>query len=446
MTEKKGFVISWFYPPVNSSEGLVTYKLLKNSSLNYDVWTRAHGDQEDIWDRKTDESSLTAKNVTPILCDEEDIDKWVDRAVEYFDQHADEYDFIMSRIMPQECHIAAARIKEKHPEIKWIASFGDPLVDTPYIPYVERSENPFHLSAYYEREPMTRLKALRIGISPTRFANLFAWEKQRQDRNRAAVVCQAINRRTFENADILLFNNQYQYDRAFSRPETMAYKDKGRIIWHSFDSALYPAKSVSKKDTEEPLHFVYVGHLDDKRRAKSLFEALGQLKQHDEALSQKAVFDFYGHMDRDDMAEIINSDVADIVKVHPDVDYLTSLEKIAEADWVVLIDTNLNSELKEYIYFPAKLVDYFGAKKPVFAITQLKGASADVIRELQAGQIVTHSANDIALYLAKIIYQQYNPAKYDSKVLKKYDARQMAQEFDKIVASETNQTERKKKF
>ena len=34
---KKILVISRFYPPINSSEGLVTYKRLRNSKLQYDV-------------------------------------------------------------------------------------------------------------------------------------------------------------------------------------------------------------------------------------------------------------------------------------------------------------------------------------------------------------------------------------------------------------------------
>ena len=37
---KKILVITWFYPPVNSSEGLVTYKLLNNSRYEYDVFTQ----------------------------------------------------------------------------------------------------------------------------------------------------------------------------------------------------------------------------------------------------------------------------------------------------------------------------------------------------------------------------------------------------------------------
>ena len=31
---KKGLVISWYFPPINSSEGLCTFKLLKNSPIS----------------------------------------------------------------------------------------------------------------------------------------------------------------------------------------------------------------------------------------------------------------------------------------------------------------------------------------------------------------------------------------------------------------------------
>ena len=65
---KKGFVISWYYPPGNSSEGLVTFKLLKNSKYSYDVWTRAD-QQQNVWDRKSNEDKLVADNVE-ILCDD----------------------------------------------------------------------------------------------------------------------------------------------------------------------------------------------------------------------------------------------------------------------------------------------------------------------------------------------------------------------------------------
>ena len=81
--QKRGFVISWFYPPGNSSEGLVTYKLLKNSQYAYDVFTRGVQNAT-IWDRKVDESKLTADNVTVIMSKSKNPRQWIDEAVEYF--------------------------------------------------------------------------------------------------------------------------------------------------------------------------------------------------------------------------------------------------------------------------------------------------------------------------------------------------------------------------
>lgn len=429
MKKLHGLVISWYYPPGNSSEGLVTYKLLKNSGFDYDVFTRKSHDLN-IWDRKTDESGLTADNVEVFQATTNDEKAWVDEAVEFFEKNADKYDFIMSRIMPAESHLAAAKIKEKFPNVYWIASFGDPLVNSPYIKITEKSDNPFFLRDYYFREQPGLAKLLHLAISPTRVARKRVWEKERIDEMVWALDCENVNKLTFEKADLLIFNNQYQFDRAFI-DEYAQYKDKGVVVNHGYDLDLYPEERKENEDGK--LHFVYVGHLDALRNAKALFDGLGKLKKKDKKLGERVVFDFYGHIDDGDKVAIVDNNIGDLVELHKDIDYLTSLKKIAEADWVVLIDANLNAELDEYIYFPAKLVDYFGAKKNILAITQLKGASADAMKEVKAGQIVTHSADEIALYLAKIIYQDYQPTDYVDKAWKKYDAKNIAAEFDEIV-------------
>ena len=429
MKKLHGLVISWFYPPGNSSEGLVTYKLLKNSNLTYDVFTRSVQNAT-IWDRKTKEDDLVSKNVNIIKSDATKAKEWINDAVEYFRANSDKYDFIMSRIMGVEAHEAAILIKQEFPDIKWIASFGDPLVDSPYIPNPPKRKNPFYMREYVEREALYGLRRLKVAASPTRRARRLIWEKDRQEKAREARRLKSINDRTFELANKLIFNNNYQYNLAFSRGMSQ-YKKKGVVIPHSFDLDLYPEPKEKKRN--DKLTFTYVGHLDKLRNASSLFEAIGKLKSHDEELDKKAHFNFYGHMSNIDKANIINNKLSKIVDVYDDVDYKTSLEKILNSDWLILIDANLNEELTEYIYFPAKLADYMGAKKNILAITQLEGATADIMRDVKAGQIVTHSADDISIYLAKIIYQNYSPAKYVEKEWRKFDARNVAAKFDKIV-------------
>ena len=59
----KGLVYSWFFPPINSSEGLVTFKLLKNSEYNYDVFTQKN---DTVWTYGANENKLVSKNINPI--------------------------------------------------------------------------------------------------------------------------------------------------------------------------------------------------------------------------------------------------------------------------------------------------------------------------------------------------------------------------------------------
>ena len=425
---RKGLVISWFYPPGNSSEGLVTYKLLKNSKYQYDVFTR--GCQNDgVWDRNTDEKKLVSDNVTILQSKSHESDEWIEEVVKYFDENADKYDFIMSRIMPAEAHEAAARIKAKHPEVFWAASFGDPLVDSPYIEYDKKDDNPYYLEKYIARENPSKAKAFKLLISPTRNMRKYVWEKDRRDRNSFACKYKKINHDTFVGADLLIFNNKIQMDRAFSK-DYSNYREKGVVINHSYDLDLYP-KTKSNKDGK--IHFLYVGHLDERRNALSLLEAIKSLKDNYKDLSKKAVFDFYGHMDKEDKSKIIDYCLTDCVKIHDNIDYLSSLEKISNSDWLVLIDTNLNKELDEYIYFPAKLADYMGSKKNILAITQLKGATADIVKKVECGKVVTHSAEDIYLNLAMILEGKMPNFKYNDSEWGKFDAKNVADKFDALI-------------
>ena len=60
-------VITWFYPPVNSSEGLVTYKLLNNSIYKYDVFTQKKSSSWSYGNEDYLENMLNKSGVDPNL-------------------------------------------------------------------------------------------------------------------------------------------------------------------------------------------------------------------------------------------------------------------------------------------------------------------------------------------------------------------------------------------
>ena len=428
---KKGFVICWYYPPGNSSEGLVTFKLLSNSKYSYDVWTREN-QQQSVWDRKSDEDKLTASNINVIKDDCDGMKQWVRDGLRYFEEHKDEYDFIMSRSMPVESHELAMKIKEKYPNIKWIASFGDPIIDTPYIDEITMGgqSNPFKFKEYLKREEVSALRAARVLVSPSRSARKLLWRHEKKDGNKTAKYFEKVNFTTVSKADVLIYNNEYQLAHAFSRKALARFKDKSVVLEHSYDTKMYPNENKVTKN--EKISFIYVGHLDDTRNARSLLKAINRLQKKDKELEKRVRFDFYGHLSDSDKIYIVNHGLMNVVKVHDDVKYLKSLEIIKNADWAILIDANFTSLVDDCIYLPAKLIDYIGARTRVFSISHVKGAGSDIIRKVGGGKVVTHSPDDIYLYLSKIIYQKFEPKPYDEKRANYYSSKTIAKRLDEI--------------
>ncbi|MEG0323810.1 MAG: hypothetical protein RR619_07420, partial [Raoultibacter sp.] len=123
------FVASWFFPPATSSEGIVTYKLLRNSQHEYDVCSA----KSDQWGYKH-ELPVRADNIRILSIATDDIETWLAYAIEAFEkEHTRQpYDAFMTRSMPPESIAVGEAIKKSHPELPWIASLADPIARNPY--------------------------------------------------------------------------------------------------------------------------------------------------------------------------------------------------------------------------------------------------------------------------------------------------------------------------
>ena len=165
---KRILVISWYFPPINSSEGLVTYKLLKNSKYQYDVCMQ---DSNDSWSYGKNEQLPECGNVKKICLQGESLDTWKSAAVEYFRKHQNEYDIVMTRSMPPESHEIGLEIKKMKPGITWIASFGDPIANNPFVLKGMQTMSPYSLQMRYVRK-----MGIREMISPVREMKNLLWK------------------------------------------------------------------------------------------------------------------------------------------------------------------------------------------------------------------------------------------------------------------------------
>lgn len=417
MLKKRVLVISWFYPPINSSEGLVTYKLLKASKYDYDVFTQKNNA---LWSYGNKDTLPEAKNVNSIFAKAKNLNDWMLEAIEYYKKNIYKYDIVMTRSMPPESHKIGLSLKKINPNLKWIASFGDPVANNPYTKYSITYASPYSTKV---------CKSIKGIISPKRIVKNTIFKIRYK---RLHKFYQKNNFKlqdsTFKKADCLIFNNIYQKNYMLN-----GYSDeilqKALILYHSFDSELYP----SVKEKNEKIRISYIGLLDTIRNPYRLFDAIRSLNEENPDLADKVVFEFYGNISDADKLFIINYELTDVIKIKKPVNYLESLEIMQNCDWLLLIDANISNIIDKNIFFAAKLADYIGTGNKIFGITMLDGISAVILRNLNA-ITTSYSTQEIKNYLWLIIYQNYT-IKINNDFRNEFDSKKVAKKFDNFISS-----------
>ena len=417
---KKILVISWFFPPINSSEGIVTYKLLKNSKFQYDVFTQKNNSS---WSYGDDECLSIEDNINCIYSDALNLNDFVKSAYNYYLNNIEKYDIIMTRSMPEESHIIGLKIKEFNNKVKWIASFGDPIGNNPFTLLSLQSVNPYVLN--WTNGIKTVIKQL---FSLLRIFRSLKYKYIKNKNYRLFIKNKnVLEQCILSKCDYVICNNPYEVE--YICKNNQVDESKFIIFPHSFDKKLYSKKNISKAN--DKIIFRYIGHLDDIRTPRLFLEAIRLLYKKYPDLKDKAVFEFYGNMSSSDKLYIIDNYLGDVVKIMKPVNYLKSLELMKSSDWLIHIDANLFNILDKNVFFAAKLADYIGSGSNIIGLTMQDGASADILRNLGA-IITTYSSNEIMNYLYLIIYGNYN-VQINKKYVDVFNSVNIANHFDLFV-------------
>lgn len=360
------FVISWFFPPLNSSEGMVTFKLLKSSRHEYVVFSS----NQLFWsyDNRSLVASLSdSKNIRAIYSSCKNLEDWQNDCFNTFIAlHREEkFDAIMSRTMPPETIGVAKQIKNQFPTLPWIASLGDPLSNNPYLL--------FESSKY--KSPIEKIKGLRRKILNKKKQSLRKLKE-------LELTC-------LSSADVVIFPNKDLRDFVGQTAQIPTW-----IIPHSFDKSLFPShENIYKKGGK--IKVTYVGVLDSLRNPDFLFDALRNAFSVDRSLSKKLEVSLYGNFDKELKRLIKSFGLEQIVLSHPPVSYEESLKIMQESDWLLHIDANFKSleETGGSVFFAGKIADYFGTNKPIIGLTGQKSTAGRLIHKA-GGQVFSNNELD----------------------------------------------------
>lgn len=409
------FVASWFFPPATSSEGIVTYKLLRNSKHQYDVCSSTSKQ----WGYKST-IHMDADNIKQFCVETDDIETWVEKAVEIFaENHAKEpYDAIMTRSMPPESVDVARLIKKTNPNIPWIASLADPIAKEAY----QVKGWILDTEALREDEKIQFHEALKSGCD--------AWKNHPFEGVRRMCELKEIEDYAISNADALIF----PCDTLKSYVLGSRRRKNTITVPHSFDRSLVPAPVKKETSQEEKITLAFLGHSDATRSLEPVVRACQLLRSTDNHALDNLKIRIIGHVPDDVRALVYNYYLYDCISIEESVDYLTSLKVMQESDWLLHIDAYFDflEDTGGSIYFAGKIADYMATKAPILSITGCNSPAYNITK--QAGGICCdpNDIGGIAQALADIATNNAH-AEANLEFRAKYDAATVAIDYDRRI-------------
>lgn len=411
------FVASWFFPPASSSEGFVTYKLLRHSKNEYDVFSSLSMQ----WGFDVASNVLKDPNIHSFTIETNEIDEWVDWCVEQFEIHhaKSPYDCIMTRTMPPESILVGHKIRERHKDIKWIASLNDPLANNPYLVYDA-------IDAKSDSEIVPEFKKdLKKCIENRKESVLKYWGDNGISGLSYIAKLMHMEGIAVKEADMIACPSKAQI--AFLQAGLNTIKD-WMVVPHPYDPDFYAhPDEINKQDDKIIISFL--GSIDRNRTLNTFIRCLNLLRNKASAPLDKIEIRIYGNYTSELKDMVYAFYLQDHVRFMGSVDYYRSLKVMQESDWLLHVDAYFD-DLKPggTVFFAGKLSDYMGAGKPIFAITGEGSPAYDIVNAYGG---VCVEPDDI-LRMTDLIWkiaEGYSP-KIDTDYKEKYEASHVAAELD----------------
>ena len=364
LIHKKVLVVSWHFPPYKSSSSFNLFKRLKDTGYEYDVLQIKRADKPDNEGMFYYASSRFNRYEIEVPTEDarnpEARSHYVQKVLDFYNRLKDHnhYTVMVSHSHEIASHLAAMAIKKANPDIRWVASFGDPIAANPF--------NESYNFPMLEEDSLTETEVL-------------------------------------QQADRIIVTNPYQQTIVTESQVVPVDSGKFFVLPHCFDERMYPSPTEQKCDESHPateekiFRFMHVGMLYKFKRTSEPFMLGAQrlLQKHPE-LKGRFTLEFFGANDRY-IQSAAEYGLEGIATFNGSVSYLDSLAVMSQADCLLLRDADFSDQgLRETPFYPGKLADYLGAKKPVLAVTMAHGCVPDMLARLGSASLIEDDIDGIA--------------------------------------------------
>lgn len=291
-------------------------------------------------------------------------------------------DILVTFGQPMSDHLAGLRVKRVL-GVPWIVHFSDPWSDNPYL----------------RRDPLSR------------------WLLRRMEREVIAT------------ADRVVFTSNETLDLVM-RKYPPNWRQRTSVLPHACEPGT-GSELASARQRDAPLILRHLGNFYGPRNPLLLAQAVKLLQTQRPDVLRNVRIELIGRwVGREGWSPGGSETDEPVLVCRPPVPYKESLRLMQSADALLIIDAPFECN----VFFPSKLVDYLGARRPILALTP-PGTSANIVAAAGGVVAAPNSAATIAAGLSDLIERlRHNtigpPAE---EVVAQFDARRVGQMFDRLV-------------
>lgn len=386
---KRCLAVTGTFLPYNDVTTQLLYKQLRLLPFKYDVCELSGGSSDPSFVKKIkmDPNYRKFTMATPYTYNDatfsihninlakalHTVHKYIDYAINMYDGH----EVVYTASLPCYTTRVGAYLKKRNPNIKWIASFSDPINHSPYKYDTET------IKSYY---PIQR-ECFFI------YTHYYFVDKDEAN--------------AFELADLLLFICEeqrdfmiQQYMKYFHRISEEEIRKKCVIVPLSYiPEWVNEAEHNIRPKEDDVFTLAHFGRVYGLRIIKEFIYALDEfIKEHPDIRLQ---VEQYGEFRPSDIKLIRKLGLSQCFIIHDKYSYDLGFQKMGEADAVLLFDTIMpEDEIQPYL--PSKVLEYSLLKKNVLAVTTSKSPTYRLMKKTDS-VVCRYDREDIKKGLEDIV-------------------------------------------
>jgi len=257
-----------------------------------------------------------------------------------------EYEVVYSASIPAFTHFAAYLIKRKNKKAMWIASFSDPLVNSPYKK---------------DKETISEYNLItKIGFH----VYIFIYMNNLYEKL-AMKYADKLIYISDEQRDFMIASNK-QLDSSILRSKSQVIPLNYIKDWSIYQNLI---DQQSQHVTNQPLIAAHFGRIYGLRKIDSFLSALQILNSEIPELQKKIIFEQFGEIIPRYQNMIKSYQLESLFIINSKVPYDEALKKMKACDILLLFDTITDCE-EAQPYLPSKILEYIILRKPILALCQ----------------------------------------------------------------------------